>query len=198
MNHLIRKAVLTALVLLVAAPAVAGSWTIDPAHSVMNFKVRHIFSRTGGSFDRWEGTMSFDGENPASLAAEISIEAASINTDNESRDEHLRGEDFFDVEKYPAIHFISTSAEQRDGSWVLVGNLTMHGVTKEVAIDFEFHGAGLNPWGQTVAGFSGSLVVNRKDFGIEWNKSLDAGGAVLGDEISIDLEVEAAEQGDAR
>jgi len=198
MNRFFRSAVLSALLVLIAVPAAAATWSIDPSHSVLNFKIRHLFSKTGGAFGEWQGTLEFDGSNPASLSADVTIMTASINTENEDRDNHLRSPDFFNVEEFPTITFVSKSAEQRDDEWVLVGDFTMLGVTKEVAIPFEFMGAGANPWGQTVAGFSGSVKINRKDFGMVWNKALDAGGAILGEEVTIDLEIEAVEQSDAR
>lgn len=200
MNRSFRMTLMIALIALitsVAAPALAGTWTIDPHHSVMNFKVRHIFSKAGGSFDDWAGTLEFDGKDPATLAANVTIQAASINTGNDDRDKHLRSADFFDVEKYPTITFVSKKAEKRGDDWYLVGDFTMRGVTKEIAIEFEFDGSGKNPWGNNVAGFSADLEINRKDFGIEWNKTLDAGGMLLGDEVSIDLEIEASEASDA-
>ena len=198
MNRFFRSAVLSALILLVAVPAVAGTWTIDQSHSVLNFKIRHIFSKTGGTFGEWGGSLEFDGADPATLAGTVTIKTASINTENEDRDNHLRSPDFFNVEEFPTITFVSKSAEQRDGEWVLVGDFTMLEVTKEIEIPFEFMGSGANPWGQTVAGFSGSVTVNRKDFGMVWNKALDAGGAILGEDVTIDLEIEAVEQSDAR
>lgn len=198
MNRLSTSLVLTVAAALIAVPAVAGSWSIDPAHSVLDFKVRHLFSKAGGSFDEWSGTLEFDGSDPATLQADVTIQAASINTDNENRDNHLRSADFFDVEQFPTITFVSTKSEQRDGQWFLVGDFTMRGVTQEVAIPFEFHGSGQDPWGSQRAGFSGELTVNRKDYGIEWNKTLDVGGMMLGDEVDIELEVEAVEQTDAR
>ena len=193
MNRVLRSLVLAGLIALVALPATAGTWSIDAAHSVMNFKVRHLFSKTGGSFDQWEGTLEFDGENPASLSAQVTIQAASINTDNDDRDGHLKSPDFFDVEQFPTISFVSTKTEKRDDGWVVIGDFTMHGVTREIAIPFEFYGAGKDPWGNTRAGFSASITVNRKDFGIEWNKTLDTGGVMLGENVVIDLEIEAVE-----
>jgi polyisoprenoid-binding protein YceI len=198
MNRFFRSAMLSALVVLVAVPAVAGTWTIDTSHSVLDFKIRHIFSKTGGEFGEWGGTLEFDPQNPGSLAANVTVQTASIDTDNEDRDQHLRSPDFFNVEEFPTITFVSKSAEQRDGEWVLIGDFTMLGVTREIEIPFEFMGAGQNPWGQTVAGFSGSVTIDRKDYGMVWNKALDAGGALLGNEVTIDLEIEAVEQGDAR
>ena len=193
MNRVLRFLALNALIALVAVPATAGTWSIDTAHSVMNFKVRHLFSKTGGSFDQWEGTLEFDGENPASLSAQVTIQVASINTDNEDRDTHLKGPDFFDVEQFPTISFVSKKSEKNEEGWVLIGDFTMHGVTRELAIPFEFYGAGKDPWGNTKAGFSASVTVNRKDFGIEWNKTLDTGGVMLGEDVVIDLEIEALE-----
>jgi polyisoprenoid-binding protein YceI len=198
MKRIFRSLVLSLAVALIAVPAVAGTWTIDPAHSVLNFKIRHIFSKTGGNFGEWGGTLQFDGADPASLGAEVTVQTVSINTENEDRDQHLRSPDFFNVEEFPALTFVSKKVEQHDGEWHLVGDFTMLGVTKEIAIPFEFHGSGKNPWGQTIAGFSGSVTINRKDFGMVWNKALDAGGAILGEEVVIDLEIEAVEQGDAR
>jgi polyisoprenoid-binding protein YceI len=193
MNRLLRSLVFTALIAVVAVPATAGSWSIDTAHSVMNFKVRHLFSKVGGSFEQWEGSLEFDGENPASLTANVMIQTASVNTDNAKRDGHLKSPDFFDAEQFPTISFVSKKVEQGEDGWALVGDFTMHGVTQEIAIPFEFYGAGKDPWGGTRAGFSASFTVNRKDFGIEWNKTLDSGGAMLGDEVVIDLEIEAVE-----
>jgi polyisoprenoid-binding protein YceI len=198
MNRFFRSAMLSALVVLIAVPAVAGTWTIDKSHSVLDFKIRHIFSKTGGEFGDWGGTLEFDPANPSSLSANVTVQTASIDTDNDDRDQHLRSDDFFDVEKYPTITFVSDRTENRDGQWYLIGDFTMLGVTREIEIPFEFLGAGANPWGQTVAGFSGSVTINRKDYGMVWNKALDAGGALLGEDVTIDLEIEAVEQTDAR
>jgi polyisoprenoid-binding protein YceI len=198
MNRVVRFLVLNALIALVAVPATAGTWSIDTGHSVMNFKVRHLFSKTGGSFDQWEGTLEFDGVHPASLGAEVTIQTASINTANADRDGHLKSPDFFDVEQYPTIRFVSKTYEHSEDGWALVGDFTMHGVTKEIAIPFEYHGSGKDPWGNRRAGFSASFTINRKDFGIEWNKTLDAGGVMLGDEVVIELEIEAVEADEAQ
>jgi polyisoprenoid-binding protein YceI len=186
-------ALLVAALVLVAVPAMAATWDIDPVHSVLDFKIRHLFSKTGGTFDQWEGTLEFDGENLATLGAEVTIQAQSINTQNDDRDEHLRSPDFFDVEQFPTITFVSKRAESTEDGWVLVGDFTMHGVTREVAIPFEFHGSGEDPWGNRRAGFSGSLEIDRKEFGLVYNKTLDQGGLLLGDEVEIELEIEAVE-----
>jgi polyisoprenoid-binding protein YceI len=194
-----KNLVLTALlgVLLVGlAPetAPAAEWTVDPAHSVLTFKIRHLFSRTDGRFNEWSGTLDFDPARITEGSARITIQAASIDTDNDDRDNHLRSSDFFDVEKNPTITFVSTKIEESDGGYLLHGDLTMAGVTKPVTIPFQFLGVGPDPWGKTRAGFSGELTVNRKDFGIVWNKALDQGGVMLGDDVQIDLEIEVVEE----
>jgi len=185
-------ALLSAIVAFVAAsPATAGTWKIDTAHSVLDFKVRHLFSNTGGQFDKWAGTMNFDPADMTKGSVEITIETASINTRNEDRDNHLRSADFFDAENHPTITFVSQKVVKNGEQWELHGDLTMRGMTKPVVIPFEFHGAGKDPWGNERVGFSGELDINRKDFGIEWNKALDQGGLLLGENVHIDIEIEA-------
>ncbi len=179
------------LLLLVAGVASADTWKIDPSHSVLEFRVRHLFSKVGGTFHDWSGTIEFDGEHITKGKVEVEIQAASIDTRNEKRDAHLRTPDFFDVEKYPTLRFVSTEIEPKGDHYALHGDLTLHGVTKPIVIDFEFLGAGQDPWGNTRAGFSGSTTINRKDFGMVWNKALDKGSVMLGDEVTIELEIEA-------
>ena len=191
------SSVLIAIVLMASAAAVveAGEWAADPMHSVMNFKVRHLFSKSGGKFDDWSATINFDPAHLEKGSVEVVIQVASINTGNEQRDGHLKSADFFDAEKFPTITFKSTKVEKsEDGGYTLIGDLTMHGVTKEVSFAFDFHGSGPGPQGGSVAGFSASLTVNRKDYGISWNKTMDAGGAILGEEVTIELEIEAGEK----
>lgn len=179
-------------VMAMAVTAPAATWKIDPTHSELTFKVRHLFSKTGGEFGKWSGTLEFDPENLSGGSVELTIDAATIDTDNDKRDQHLRSDDFFHVTEYPEINFASSKIVEDGGQWELHGDLTMHGVTKPVVIPFEFHGVGPDPWGGTRAGFSGELTLNRKDFGIAWNQALDQGGLVLGDEVHIDIEIEAA------
>lgn len=194
---MIRRLVFLSVLALFAAgsvsqPAAAATWEIDTTHSELSFKIRHLFSKTGGEFEKWSGTLQFDPENLSKGSVELTIDAATINTDNDKRDQHLRSDDFFDVDQYPEITFTSTRIAEEGDQWMLYGDLSMHGVTQEVAIPFEFHGAGPDPWGGTRAGFSGELTLDRKDYGIEWNQALDQGGMVLGNDVHIDIEIEAA------
>lgn len=181
---------LTAIALL-SPPTQAATWQIDPNHSTVGFKVRHLFSKVTGEFSDYEGTIQFDPQDLTQTQATVSISATSVDTGNEQRDKHLRSGDFFDVETYPTIDFTSTGVMKKDDEWVLRGDLTIHGVTKPVALEFAFLGAGADPWGGQRAGFTAAATIDRKDFGIEWNKALDQGGFVLGDEVSIEIEIEA-------
>jgi len=172
-------------------PAHAEVYDIDPVHSSVEFKIRHmVVSKTSGKFNDFSGTIRYDKNNPKSWAAEAVIQTASIDTSNVKRDEHLRGSDFFDVEKYPTIKFKSGKVGKiKDGKGKLYGELTMLGVTKPVVLDLEIHGA-MNG----IAGFSATTTVDRTDFGISWNKVLDAGGLAIGKEVEITLEIEAHEK----
>jgi polyisoprenoid-binding protein YceI len=176
-----------------AATSIAATWNIDTVHSVLSFKVRHLFSNTAGKFNEWSGTLEFD---PAAIekgSAQITIKTASVSTNNEKRDQHLQSADFFDAANHPEITFKSTSVKKSKDGFELAGDLTMRGVTKPITIPFKLLGTGKDPWGGMRAGFSGAVTVNRKDFGINWNKALDTGGTLLSDEVTIELEVEAAQ-----
>ena len=187
--------ILTSLFLL-SAPAYAAitHFEIDPAHSGVSFKVRHMFTPVPGSFKKFAGTFDYDPAKPKSWTADVTIETASIFTDNEKRDTHLRSGDFFDAEKFPKITFKSKEVKNatKKGA-TLLGDLTMHGVTKPVTLKVEIGGMGKDPWGGMRAGFSATTKVNRKDYGIVWNKALDSGGMLLGDDVEISLAVEGAE-----
>jgi len=187
-------AVLSFVLILGAVTADAATWEVDTSHSILSFKVRHLFSKTAGRFEDWSATLDFDPKKLETGSAQVIIQAASVNTDKDQRDKHLRSGDFFEVEKYPTIEFHSTSITEDGKGYLLHGNLTMHGVTKEVAIPFTMDGVGADPWGNTRAGFSGSLTVNRKDFGMVWNKAMDQGGWMLGEDVQIDLEIEAVQK----
>ncbi|HKK71984.1 MAG TPA: YceI family protein [Candidatus Krumholzibacteria bacterium] len=180
-----------ALVVMLAGQATAATWQIDTTHSTLSFKIRHMLSKTGGQFTDWSGTIEA-GDDLTKGSVNIEIQAASIDTRDEKRDEHLRSADFFDVETYPTLTFESTKVEMDGDNYVLHGNLTMHGVTQPVEIPFEFHGTATDPWGNTKAGFSGTVTIDRKDFGIVWNQNLDQGGVVLGDEVEIQIDIAAA------
>lgn len=182
-----------------AAPALAKTYAIDPAHSGITFKVRHLATRMPGSFNEFSGTIVYDEKKPAKSSVEAVIQAASIDTRNEKRDAHLRNPDFFDVEKYPTITFKSVKVTpQGPGRLKVAGKLSMHGVEKPVALDVESLGVMKDPQGKNRAGFSASGKFNRKDFGIVWNKTLDAGGYILGDEVTFTIDIEAIESEEAK
>jgi polyisoprenoid-binding protein YceI len=188
---------LVAGVALLAQPALVQAEThqipVDPVHSQVGFSIRHLVSKVPGHFDEFSGTITIDPANVAStLKIEGTVQAASINTRNEKRDGHLRSEDFFAVEKYPEITFVSKSVTKDGDDYEISGDLTMRGVTKRVVLEAEYGGVATNPFtGTPTVGLSLEGEVNRKDFGIEWNKTLDAGGVMLGDEVDIRIEIEA-------
>ncbi len=186
---------LVALVLVVGfgEVATAGSWRVDTAHSTVSFKVRHLFSKVTGQFTDWEGKIEFDASDLSQTSAEVKIVANSVDTGNDQRDKHLRSKDFFDVKQYPTLEFRSTKVEKRDDQWVMIGDLTLHGQTRPVEMTFSFLGAGPDPWGGQRAGFTAATTIQRKDFGIEWNAALDQGGMVLGEDVQIEIEIEAVE-----
>ena len=160
---------------------------IDNAHSSVSFRVRHLVSIVRGQFTRFSGELLLDQNNLARSSVHATIDAASINTNHEKRDEHLRSGDFFDAATYPSITFES---KQIAGEH-LTGNLTMHGVKKEVTLIFISHGFTPDASGKKRAGFSVTTSLNRKDFGISWNKVLDQGGTMVGDEVPVEIEIEA-------
>jgi polyisoprenoid-binding protein YceI len=168
-------------------------WNIDPSHSGVHFTVRHlVISKVRGAFARWQGVVDFDEQNPSASKVSVKIEAASIDTREEKRDQHLRSPDFLDVEKYPALTFESTKVEKLDGDqYRVTGDLSLHGVTKSVVLDSEFLGGGKDPWGNQRAGFSAKTTINRKDFGLSWNQALETGGLLVGEKIEISLDVQA-------
>jgi polyisoprenoid-binding protein YceI len=168
-------------------------WNIDTSHSGVHFTVRHmVVSKVRGSFDRWQGVVDFDVENPAASKVSVRIDAASIDTREEKRDAHLRSPDFFDVEKFPAMTFESTEVEKLDSDHYRVsGNLTIHGVEKAVVLEAEYLGSAKDPWGNQRLGFAAHTTINRKDYGLGWNQVLEAGGVLVGDKIEIALDVQA-------
>ena len=154
-----------------------------------------MISTVRGTFDSFSGTVEFDPETPAATSVNVSIDAASINTREEKRDEHLRSGDFLDVANFPAITFVSKRVEPAGAdSGKLIGDLTIHGVTREVVLDVDYHGQAKSPWGTTSAGFSASTKIKRDDFGLTWNVALETGGWLVGNDIKIEIEVEVVEQ----
>ncbi|MBW2493820.1 MAG: YceI family protein [Deltaproteobacteria bacterium] len=181
-----------ALVCGLAATAQAANWKIYESHTAVGFSVSHLFTSVQGRFDRFSGTIEFDPQKPEAAVVRATVEAASINTNHEKRDKHLRSGDFFDVENHPTLSFESTSGvtEMVENRGKLAGNLTIHGVTKPVVFDVVFRGQGKDPWGNVRAGFSARLDIDRKDYGLTWNKALETGGVLVGDEVEIRIEVE--------
>lgn len=180
-------------VLLLPAAAGAVVYKVDSDHTNVAFKVRHLFTSVQGRFDRFDGTIDFDPAKPESAKVQGSIDAASINTNVPERDKHLRSQDFFDVAKHPKITFVSTKAAQIDPakkSGKLEGKLTIHGVEKPVVLEVTYLGAAKDPWGNQRAGFSAHTTINRKDFGLTWNETLENGGLLVGDDIQIEIDAE--------
>jgi len=180
---------------LVAASAFAAdTFVVDRAHSEASFQVRHLVSRVGGKFDDFSGTISVDRGEPSASSVEFTIKSASIDTGNEDRDKDLRSANFFEVDKFPEISFKSTTVKPSGAkdTYDVTGTFTMHGVTKTVTLPVEFLGFIKDPWGGERAGFSTHIVLNRKDYGINWNKVLDNGGTLLSDDVDVTVNIEAA------
>jgi polyisoprenoid-binding protein YceI len=171
----------------------AATWQIDPDHSSFQFKVRHMtVSNVKGDFNRARGVVTIDDNDVKNLKVEVTIDPASVNTDHAKRDDHLRGEDFFNVAKYPTITFVSNKVTQVDANRLkVIGDLTIRGITKEISVDVEGPTPEIrDPGGNMRRGATGTTKINRKDFGIVWNRVLDNGGLVVGDEVNIAIEVE--------
>ncbi len=174
-----------------------GKYTIDPSHSRIGFAARHaMVTKVRGSFNQFEGSGYFDAENPSNSTLELVIQASSIDTRNEDRDGHLRSNDFLDMENHPTIEFTSTEVSQiDDGVYRVAGDLTIKGVTKQVALDFEFTGAAVDPYGNQRIGFEGATTINRKDWGVNWNAALEAGGVLVSEKVVLEFEVSAIQIG---
>ena len=173
------------------------TYVIDPSHSTAGFKVRHLMvSNVRGEFSGVAGTVVFDAEDSANSKVEAVIDATTIQTRDNQRDQHLKSADFFDVEKFPKIAFTSKKVVPvGDSEWRVVGDLTIHGVTREVALDVEGPTPEVkDPWGNIKIGATATTKLNRKDFGLVWNVALEAGGVLVGDEVAIQLEVEMTRQ----
>lgn len=170
----------------------ADTYNVDPGHSEVGFQIRHLVTQVRGKFDDYKGTIQLDPAKMENSSVDFTIKAASINTGNADRDKHLRTADFFNVEKFPEITFKSKSVKATGkDQYAVTGTFTMHGVSKELTLPVTFGGTAKDPWGGQRAGFSTSTTLNRKDYGIEWNKALDSGGALLGDDVKISIDLEA-------
>ena len=184
---------------LAGLPADAGAetarWQIDPDHSLIEFRVAHmVVSKTAGRFTDYRGFIDMDVDAKTIHAIEATINAASINTNHDKRDAHLRNPDFLDVKQYPAMTYRMKSAKKDTDSYTIVGDLTLRGITKEVTLVSTFNGVAKDPWGNTRAGFSAEGKLNRKDFGMVWDKTLDNGGLIVGNEVHIRLDIECIKE----
>jgi polyisoprenoid-binding protein YceI len=168
------------------------AWQIDSSHSHINFTVRHMMiSKVRGSFENFSGVVNFDEQNPGYTTVNVKVDLSSINTRDEQRDGHLKSPDFFDVENYPTMTFVSTQVEQIDeNNGRLYGQLTIKDISKEVVLDVEYAGLAKSPWGSESTGFSATGSLNRKDWGLNWNQALETGGVLVGDKINIEIELE--------
>jgi len=171
----------------------ATKWAFDLTHSSINFHVRHLMvSKVHGRFTKWDGTLELDDADLTKSRIDITIDPSSVDTKEEKRDAHLRSADFLDVEKFPQITFVSRQIERAgEETYKVTGDITIHGVTKEVVLEVEGGGQVKDPWGGTRCGFSAKAKLNRKDFGLTWNLALEAGGFVVGDKLEISIEIEA-------
>jgi polyisoprenoid-binding protein YceI len=176
-----------------ASPAVAKeTYQIDKSHTTVGFEVRHIFTNVGGKFTDFAGTINVDRAKPESSSVEFTIHAKSIDTNEPRRDEHLRSAEFFDVANHPAITFRSTSLKPNgNDSWLVTGDLTMRGVTKSVTLPVTLLGEGKDPWGNEKLGLETTVTLNRKEFGLTWNKALESGGLLVGEEVKVQIAIEA-------
>ncbi len=172
-----------------------GTYVLDASHSQLGFVARHaMVTKVRGSFNEVSGTATLDGANPAASTLSVTMQAASVDTRSEGRDAHLRSADFFDVEQYPEITFTGTDFVVDGDVITVTGDLTIKGVTHPVTIPFEFQGAATDPFGNQRIGFEGSVVVNRKDWNLNWNAALEAGGVLVSEKVTLELEVSAIKQ----
>jgi len=178
------------------AATTATTWAIDPAHTTVEFSVKHMMvSSTKGRFGGVSGTLVIDEQNPERSSAEVKIDASTVDTREERRDAHLRSADFFNVEVHPEITFKSTRVVPESGDrYKVYGDLTILGVSQPVVLDTEYHGQNKTPWGSEVVGFTATTKISRKEWGLTYNAALETGGFLVGDEIKIQLEVEAIKQ----
>jgi polyisoprenoid-binding protein YceI len=170
-----------------------GHYVIDPSHSRIGFSARHaMVTKVRGSFREFDGVGYFDADNPDDIHFELTVKAASIDTGNEDRDGHIRSNDFLAMGKYPEIRFKSTNVEKADDDiYRVTGDLTIRGVTKPVTLEVEYTGAAVDPYGNQRIGFEGSATINRKDWGVNWNAALEAGGVLVSDKVGLELAVSA-------
>ena len=188
-----KRIALSLSLLFAAFPLFADPYSVDKNHSEATFSVRHLVSKVSGKFDDFAGTITTDGKSAEASKVEFTIKTASVDTGNADRDKHLQTPDFFDAPKNPEITFKSTSIKPtgKKNVYDVTGDFTMRGVTKRITLPVEFNGFAKDPWGNERAGFSATTTLNRKDYGINWNKALDNGGYLLADDVAITINIEA-------
>lgn len=176
--------------------ALSGTYAIDASHSRLGFVARHaMVTKVRGTFNDFTGSGVLDTDSFGKSNVSVTIQATSIDTRNEDRDNHLRSNDFFAMEEYPTLTFESTAIEQIDDvTFRIIGDLTIKDITKSISIDFDYEGAATDPFGNERIGFEGSVQVNRKDFGLEWNAPLDAGGVLVSEKVTLEFEISAIKQ----
>ena len=176
----------------VSAPVYADTYQVDKQHTEAAFQVRHLFTNVRGVFRDVDGTIRFDKANPANSNVVFRLKVASIDTGVDQRDNHLRGQDFFWAEKYPEISFTSSKVVAKgDNAFDVTGDLTIRGVTRQVTLPVTYLGEQKDPWGNVKAGFETAISLNRTDYGLTWNQALEAGGVLVGDQVSITIDLEA-------
>jgi len=173
--------------------ALTGDYTIDTAHSRVGFVARHaMVTKVRGSFNEFEGSIHLDGVNPENSSGRVIIQAKSIDTRNSQRDDHLRSNDFLDMDNHAEVAFVSTAIKKDDKTtFTVVGDLTVRGVTKSVEIPFEYTGSATDPFGNQRVGLEGSVTINRKDYGVNWNAALETGGVLVSEKVTLEIEVSA-------
>jgi polyisoprenoid-binding protein YceI len=172
-----------------------NTWAIDTTHSAIHFWVRHlVISKVHGRFAKWSGTVALDEQDLAASRVEVRIDAASIDTQVADRDTHLRSADFLDAANHPELTFASKRIEKQGDGYRVTGDLTIRGVTREIALDAEFAGLAKDPWGNQRAGFSAKAALDRRDYGLVWNAAVETGGVLVGEKVEITIELEAVKQ----
>jgi polyisoprenoid-binding protein YceI len=171
---------------------IAGDYVLDPSHTRVGFSARHaMVTKVRGQFDEFEGTAHVDTENPAASTISVTIQAASVTTGNAQRDGHLKTPDFFDIENYPTITFVSTDVERDGTDWNVTGDLTINATTKPVTVVFEETGTARDPFGNLRAGFEGAVTINRTDWGLSFNAALETGGVLVSEKVTLEFDVSA-------
>jgi polyisoprenoid-binding protein YceI len=176
-----------------ATSSTTRTYQIDKAHSEAIFQVRHLLSKVRGRFSDFEGSIEFDEQNPENSKVDFTVHTGSIDTNQPDRDAHLRSADFFSVDEFPTLTFKSTGITRRaENRYDVAGDLTMHGVTKRVVLPVEYLGKAKDPWGNDKVAFEGEITLNRKDYGLNWNAALETGGFLVGDEVRVNISIQAA------